>query len=249
MTTFCGTPQRHVEHCMGTLFSIDVRAPGVDHVAVNDVVTWLHWVDATFSTYRTDSQISRLGRGAITLTECAPEVTEVLERCAELGVETNGYFDCQAGGWLDPSGYVRGWAIERAGDLLIKAGSENHCINGGGDVQCLGAPSDGNDWQIGIADPVRPGEVIATISGSTLAIATSSTAERGRHITDPHTGVRPAVFAGITVVGPTLGVADAYATAAFAMGSDAEHWLVANGVSALLVEPDGRTISTFMSPT
>ena len=58
-------PQRHVEHCMGTVFSIDVRAPGVDHAVIDSVVRWLHWVDETFSTYQPASQISRLARGEI----------------------------------------------------------------------------------------------------------------------------------------------------------------------------------------
>jgi thiamine biosynthesis lipoprotein len=87
---------------MGTVFSIDIRPPGVDQAALDSVITWLHWVDATFSTYRQDSQISRLGRGELSLAECAPEVTEILDRCAELEAETAGYFSAWIGGSLDP---------------------------------------------------------------------------------------------------------------------------------------------------
>lgn len=229
---------------MGTVFSIDVRAPGVDHTAVEDVLAWLHWVDETFSTYRLGSQISRLGRGAIALADCAPEVAEVLTRCESLTAETGGYFDCRAAGDLDPSGYVKGWAIERASDMLAAAGSTNHCVNGGGDVQCRGAAAPGRDWRVGISHPLRPGELIASVSGPRLAVATSGTAERGSHITDPNSGTQPGGLASVTVVGTRLSEVDAYATAAFAMGGGAAHWLTANRVTAFVVDAGGRTQST-----
>lgn len=44
--------QRHVEHCMGTVFSFDIRPPGVDASVIAEAVKWLHWVDRTFSTYK-----------------------------------------------------------------------------------------------------------------------------------------------------------------------------------------------------
>lgn len=244
MSTVTAVPQRHVEHCMGTVFSIDVRAPGVARTSIEDVLKWLHRVDAMFSTYRHDSQISRLGRGEVDVADCAPEVGEVLARCAELHEETGGYFDANFGGGLDPSGYVKGWAIERASALLAAAGSINHCVNGGGDVQCLGIPSAERDWQVGIAHPLRPGQLIATVTAHNSAVATSGTAERGRHITDPHASGAPNPLASVTVVGRRLATVDAYATAAFAMGARAEEWLAAKGVRALLVGTDGRTAAT-----
>jgi thiamine biosynthesis lipoprotein len=227
---------------MGTVFSIDVRTPDAGVAAIDEVVAWLHWVDRTFSTYRDTSEISRLDRHAITLDECCPEVVDVLRRCAELADETEGYFDCRGDGRLDPSGYVKGWAIERASDLLTAAGAGDHCVNGGGDVQCAGAPSPDHSWHVGIAHPLRPGATIATVEGRALAVATSGTAERGRHIIDPHTGARPDRFASITVVGRRIADVDAYATAAFAMGEHAPAWLTARGLSALLVHPDGSVL-------
>jgi thiamine biosynthesis lipoprotein len=241
MSTATAVPHRQVEHCMGTVFSIDVRAPGVDASAVRDAVDWLHRVDAMFSTYRVDSEISRLQRGELTLTDCAPEVREVLARCAELYVETDGYFNCRYDGVLDPSGYVKGWAIERASDLLEAAGSGNHCVNGGGDVQCIGSAAPARPWRVGIADPLRRGQLLGTASGNRLAVATSGTAERGTHLVDPHTGDRPGAFVSITVIGTSLADVDAYATAAFAMGERAEQWLRDTGLPALLLRPDGST--------
>jgi FAD:protein FMN transferase len=240
MSTATALPQRHVEHCMGTVFSIDVRAPGVDGAAVARVVEFLHWVDETFSTYRPESAVSRLRRGEVALRDCPPEVAEVLDRCRELSVETDGYFDCRAGGVLDPSGFVKGWAIERASDLLAVAGSVNHCVNGGGDVQCTGQPAPGRPWRVGIADPSDPRRLVATVTGDRLAVATSGTAQRGAHIVDPRTGATPTAFRSVTVVGTSLALVDAYATAAFAAGADAPRWLRGRGLRALLVDADGR---------
>jgi thiamine biosynthesis lipoprotein len=238
--------QRHVEHCMGTVFSFDLRSPGVDGAALNRAIAWLHEVDRTFSTYRPDSDISRLDRREIHLDDCAPPVTEVLRRCRELTEETDGFFTCNVEGRLDPSGYVKGWAVERASDLLVAAGSRNHCIVGGGDVQCVGDAAPGRPWTVGIADPLRAGSMLATVTGSNLAVATSGTAERGRHIVDPHTGGHPDAWAGVTVVGSRLAEIDAYATAAFAMGERAEDWLRGRGLRALLVRPDGGLVSSGM---
>ena len=239
-------PIRRVEHCMGTVFSIDVRSPGCVPGAVDDVVAWLHQVDATFSTYRADSVISRLARGELSESDCAPEVREILGRCRTLEHDTDGYFSLYAGGTLDPSGLVKGWAIQRASELLTAAGSRNHCVNGGGDVQCTGTRSAEELWRIGIADPLRPGEVAAVVTGGDLAVATSGSAERGNHIVDPHDGSTPTALASVTVVGRELATADAYATAAFAMGPAASSWLDSlDGYRAFVVYRDGTRWANF----
>lgn len=234
--------RRRVEPCMGTVFSFELRDPDVPGEALEDVVSWLHHVDATFSTYRADSQISRLRRGEITLGDCEPDVRDVLALCSQAHTATDGYFDVHASGTLDPSGYVKGWAIERASDLLRAAGSGNHCVNGGGDVQCVGSPEPGRPWQVGIADPRERSRMVGTVSGTPLAVATSGTAERGRHILDPHTARAADTFVSITVVGRRLADVDVCATAAFAMGERAPEWLRATGRTALLVRPDGGVL-------
>ncbi len=216
---------------MGTVFSFDIRTPGVAENAVEEAVRWLHRVDSTFSTYRADSQISRLARGELSRDTCTSEVQTVLACCDQLREETGGYFSAYASRQLDPSGYVKGWSIERASDLLVAAGSRNHCVNGGGDVQCVGEAAPAQPWHIGITHPLQPRSLIATVGGGCgigdggLAVATSGIAERGPHIIDPHTRYAPDGLVSVTVVGSHLGRADAYATAAFAMGPSAKGWL------------------------
>lgn len=239
-----GSAVRRVEACMGTVFTIDVRPPAVTDSVLDEVLAWLHHVDATFSTYRPDSVISRLAAGQLAPDACPDEVSDVLAACERYRVATGGYFDCRYAGELDPSGYVKGWAIERASQLLELRGAGNHCVNGGGDVQCVGRPEPGQQWTVGIIDPRDRGTVLATVRGERLAVATSGPAERGRHIVDPHTDGRPDTWASVTIVGDRLAEVDVWATAAAAMGERAEAWLRERGLRGLLVRPDGTTITT-----
>ncbi|MCX5150785.1 FAD:protein FMN transferase [Streptomyces sp. NBC_00320] len=235
---------RHVEHVMGTVFSFDIRdepTPAI-RLALTEAVRRLHEVDAVFSTYRPDSHISRLDRGEIHLDDCPPEVHEVLSLCAQAAHDTDGWFSVIPAGTLDPSGLVKGWAAEAASRLLHEAGAHHTCVNGGGDLQIRGLASPGTPWRVGIAHPLRPGQLATVITADhDLAVATSGTAERGAHILDPHTGTPVTALASLTLVGPALTLTDTYATAAFARGDDAREWLEAlDGYEALVVLPDGR---------
>ncbi|MFC8453383.1 FAD:protein FMN transferase [Kitasatospora sp. NPDC057223] len=231
---------------MGTVFSFTVRDPGPGgrravEAALRRAVRRLHRIDETFSPYWRDSPVSRLARAEITLADCGPEVAEVLDRCREVAEETGGWFTAHPGGRLDPSGWVKGWAVEEAVRILRGAGAGDLCVSGGGDVRCVGGP-----WRVGIAHPGRPGALTAVVAGHDLAVATSGTGERGPHILDPHTG-RPAAgllslsLVARTTAALTLARTDAWTTAAFAMGPERGlAWAEArSGVEALAVLPDG----------
>src|SRR5437588_316919 len=115
-----------VEQIMGMPIVVDVRDENADNEDLVRMFDWLRWVDATFSTYREDSEISRIDRGELEPADAHPEVRSV---------------------------------------------------------------------------PAR-----------------------GDHVLDPHTGRPPADVLSVTVVGTELGTADAYATAAFAMGARGPQW-------------------------
>jgi len=215
----------HVEHCMGTVFTIDVRDPGDWSDAIARVVAWLHRVDGIFSTYRADSDISRLRRGEIGLEDADRLVADVLALCVTMQSKTDGYFTALWDGALDPTGLVKGWAIEAASEMLREAGSANHAVNGGGDIQLAGEATPGEPWRVGISHPIDRTHVMRIVPGRDFAVATSGRGERGDHIVNPYTG-RPATdLSGVTVVGPSLTRADAYATAGLAMGPAGERWL------------------------
>jgi thiamine biosynthesis lipoprotein len=229
---------------MGTVFTIDIRDPGDWTDPVRDVVTWLHRVDAIFSTYRTDSDISRIRRGELPVGDADPHVSTVLDLCAQVQTDTDGYFTAMPHGQLDPTGLVKGWAIEQADLLLREAGSGNHAVNGGGDMQLTGEAAPGRPWTVGITDPTNPARVSATATGRNFAVATSGTAERGSHIINPFTGRAADRLASVTAAGPSLTLADAYATAAFVMGQDALAWMEhQQGYETLLIGVDA-TIRT-----
>lgn len=242
-------PLRHVEHVMGTVFSFDVReVPAAGRLrvlaALDGAVVGLHRVDELFSTYRPDSQISRLGRGELTLSGCDPEVRDVLRLCEEAEYRSGGWFTARyAGAAPDPTGLVKGWAVERAARMLVSAGAGSVCVNGGGDVQVHGGP-----WRVGIADPLCRDELAAVVEAhGELAVATSGPAERGCHILDPRTGLPPADgLASVTVIATSLVEADAWATAACAMGAArARPWLQRlAGAEAFVVTAEGDTWHT-----
>jgi thiamine biosynthesis lipoprotein len=237
-------PLAHVEHCMGTAFSIRVLGPGVERTALDAALTWLHTMDAMFSTYRSGSEISRINAGTLLLPDASAEVRHVLAECERFKAGTAGYFDARADGTtLDPSGYVKGWAVQHVAEMLAAAGSLNHCVNGGGDVLCAGRPDPGRGWRIGIADPFRAGELLTSVEVTgPVGVATSGLAERGAHILNPHTGETATSTMSVTVVAADLVTADVYATAAAAMGPDLGcDWLAAKpDVRALTVDAGGR---------
>jgi thiamine biosynthesis lipoprotein len=210
---------------MGTAISVDVRDREFQPADLDDVFDWFRWVDDVFSTYKHDSQISRLARGDIGAAACDPEVIWVLEQCQQVSDAASGYFDVYATGSLDPSGLVKGWSVERASALLAERGSVSHCINAGGDIRVRGEPEPGRPWHIGITHPLVPRALTVVVAGRDVAVATSGTAERGLHVLDPHTGQPATALASVTVVGADLTLADGYATAAVAMGRDAPGWL------------------------
>jgi thiamine biosynthesis lipoprotein len=217
---------------MGMPISIHVRAGGDTAgviAAVAAVFEHLREVDRMFSTYRADSQISRLNSRQLRISECAAPVREVIDLCELARRRTGGYFDAMLPGpdgrvRLDPSGLVKGWAVERAADLLVERGVMDFCLNAGGDI-ALRAGADQPDWRIGVEDPSDPDRLLAVLLLRDGAVATSGTARRGAHIIDPHTGRPSTAIASVTVTGPSLTWADVYSTAAAARGARAKAWL------------------------
>jgi thiamine biosynthesis lipoprotein len=238
---------RRVEQVMGMPIILDLR-DDLDERVVDDVFGWFHRVDATFSTYREDSEISRLNREELALEDAHPDVRWVLRRCEELRLATGGYFDVHAASpdLVDPSGLVKGWSVDRAAAILDASGCRNFAINAGGDIRLRGGALPAAEWRVGVEHPLRRDKIAKVIEASDLAIATSGEYARGAHVCDPHTRRAPTGILSVTVAGPDLATADAYATAAFAMGaSRVVHWTARLcDYEALTILGDGRVLST-----
>jgi thiamine biosynthesis lipoprotein len=242
-----GVVVRHVEHVMGMAVSIHVRDDDTRASTLDGAIAHLRDVDARFSTYRSDSEVSRLARGSISLEDCSDDVRAVLALADAVRLRTGGYFDVVRRGGdgepvLDPSGIVKGWAVDGAVHLLASAGLRSFFVNAGGDVVARGADA-GPPWRIGIRHPFDPKAVFTVACATDLCVATSGTYERGAHIVDPHTGRPPSGLASLTVVGPTLALVDAFATAAFAMGRAGVAWVADQpGFGVCAVTEDGRVL-------
>lgn len=242
----------HVGEVMGTVVSLDARtedaAPAEDGFAA--AMAWLREADARFSTYRDDSEIRRLDRGELRLEETHPDVRTVLDRCARLREETGGAFDVRATGRLDPSALVKGWAVQRAADLLQARGLADFMLAAGGDVVVRGGARPEPTWRIGVQHPRDRAAVATRFDATDCAIATSGTYERGAHLIDPRTGGPPVGVLSVTVLGADLGTADAYSTAAFALGPDGPAWtLTLDGYESLTILADERVLRTPGFPT
>lgn len=208
---------------MGTVVSFEVR-PGDESrhaatAALESACTILHAADDTFSLYMPMSPMSRLRRGETSLEQSPPEIAEVLGYCAEARRLSDGWFDPWAmPGGLDPTGLVKGWATQRAAQVLEDSGMAAAMVNGAGDIACFGRPETGRAWTVGIQDPHHPKRVLRTVRVE-RAIATSGTSQRGEHIYDPFLGVPGSRALSATVTGPSLAMADALATALLARGA------------------------------
>ena len=248
---------RYVEHVMGMPVSLALRGRHADTAeggaAWTAAMDELREVDRVFSTYRSDSVISRLDRGELDLAGCPPVVGEVLALGVRASAESDGAFSTSlpvpeeptGRRRLDPSGLVKGWAAERAARHLARLDATDYCLSVGGDITCRADPRSA-PWRIGVEDPHDPARLVAVVPLRTGAVATSGTAHRGAHLVDARTGLAPTGIASVTVVGPSLTWADIDATAAYAQGRRAAQWLRTRPItSALVVEAD-RVVTTVL---
>ncbi|MEY4158343.1 MAG: hypothetical protein RL743_838 [Actinomycetota bacterium] len=215
---------------MGTFASLHVDGVGDERViaaAWHEALGLMVDVETRFSTFRADSEISRINRGELHLLDASADVAEVMDACTWLEHESNGVFRARrSNGGLDPAGFVKGWAAERAGRVLVEHGLTQWYLNVGGDIQTAGRQASGEQWRIGVVDPADKTAVAAWFDiPDGWAVATSGTAARGAHVWDGRDGSAVARVGSFTVIGPHLMWADAFATICFALGDAAGEWL------------------------
>jgi FAD:protein FMN transferase len=239
---------RRVEHVMGMPISLALRGRHTHDAADAAwaaVLDTLRAADAVFSTYRADSVVSAIRRGELALADAPQDVHEVLAIAARAERATDGAFSAWRSGpdgvrVLDPSGVVKGWAVQRAAAALHTLAGTDSCLSAGGDMLCRSMS--GQPWHVGIEDPHDPTRLLAVVAVRDGAVATTGTAHRGAHLVDARTGTTPGAVAQVTVIARSLTDADVDATAAYTLGPDAAQWLRRRvGRNGLVVWADGTT--------
>jgi thiamine biosynthesis lipoprotein len=224
--------KRYEVNVWGTVLFLDVASSAISEAEIDEAVElvkkFVCEVDEVFSTYKDGSFVSRLRRGEIAIEDCPGDLQEVWKLCGIARGLTDGAFDPWAvTGGFDPSGYVKGWAADRAAQILIGAGCEHIQVNAAGDLTLRGGVNEKGvtgPWKIGVVNPDNRQEVLRIFEINDGAIATSGTYERGAHIFDPATGTIAIGAKSATVIGPDGGLTDALATALMVAGEDGAGW-------------------------
>lgn len=203
--------------------------------------------DERFSLYREESELSRVNRGELRLTQTGPELRDCYALALGWRSRTDGVFTPhRADGAIDLSGIVKSLAIVEAGDALHRLGVRDWSLNAGGDILVGGDQALGFDWSAAIVDPLDRQSLLATVplGRPVRAVATSGSAERGEHIwTSVDGGFSP--YRQVTVFGPDIVTADVLATAIIAGGQAAlDRSTAAFPIDVLAVLRDGSLLAT-----
>jgi FAD:protein FMN transferase len=184
---------------------------------LDQVFAYFHEIDQRFSPYKKNSELASVNDG-LAAKYWSKSMREIMRLCDQTKRLSNGYFDIEHAGKLDPSGLVKGWAIYQAVNMLRKQKLEHFYIEAGGDIEVGGLSSRGTAWRIGIRNPNNIQEIVKAVELTNMGIATSGTYIRGQHIYNPKSGKVIKDVVSLSVIGPNIYEADRFATAAFAMG-------------------------------
>ena len=215
--------------------------------AIESAFVFFEAVDARFSTYKTDSEITHFNQGLHSLIELSMEMKEVLSLADDTKLATRGYFDIKnPQGLTDPSGIVKGWSIHKIAYRLIDQGIKNFSVEAGGDIETNGTNENGEVWKVGIRNPFNTEEIIKRVQLHNAGIATSGTYIRGAHIYNPHNMEKPTGnLVSLSVIGPNAYEADRFATAAFAMGPSGIDFIESlDNFEGYMITKDGQAIFT-----
>ena len=233
--------------CMGTVFRFtfpaEVSALAESLLPVGHQL--LIEADQTFSTYKPNSEISRIARGELELSAASVEVRQAFADCLSWNQITGGAFDANNGEFWDPSGLVKALATQSVVEFFEANGLRNFTINAGGDIVLGSEVEDQLLSRVGIANAKSiAAEDFSPLTGVDLAgtnfraVATSGNAERGEHIWNS-----TKEFLQVSVVARDLISADVWATAIYSGGAKTLALLPAE-FECLVVTRDGQIQKT-----
>lgn len=230
---------------MGMPITVDILDSSVHREDLDQIFAFFVAVDERFSTYKATSEISHINRGELAVAHSSAQMQTVFALSEQTKKETYGYFNIQRDGLYDPSGIVKGWAIQNAAQMLKEQGFRHFYVEAGGDIQ-VADHKHGQLWRIGIRNPFNRAENVKVLALTERGIATSGTAIRGQHIYDPYRPERPILdIVSLTVIGPDIYEADRFATAAFAMGRKGIQFLEqVEGCEGYMIDAQARATLT-----
>lgn len=187
-----------------------------------------------------------------------PDNSEITDALAKVGWN-RVKVDCKAGTIslpeggmaLDLGGIAKGYALERAREVMKRMGISAGLLNAGGDIVAMGEKAPGRPWRIGVQDPRDPKGLIAVAAVRDGVVVTSGDYERffeanGKryhHILDPTTGYPAEGLQSVTIIARDGLTSEALATAGiFVMGVQRGLNYLENfpGIEGLLVDSEGR---------
>jgi thiamine biosynthesis lipoprotein len=229
---------------MGMPITIEIVDATATNEAFNKAFAFFEYIDTTFTPFKEDSEVSKFNRGE--LDSPSDDMRLILSLAEQTKQQTNGYFDVFHNSRFNPSGIVKGWAINEVAKLLRREGFRNFYVDAGGDIQVDGKNFRGEKWRVGIRNPFEPTQIVKMVCLTNGGIATSGLYNRGKHIYNPkdHTDQLDQV-ASITVIGENVYEADRFATAAFAMGTDGIYFIESlAGFEAYMIDKNGYATLT-----
>jgi thiamine biosynthesis lipoprotein len=217
---------------MGTVCEIEAANPDAAFAEARRI-------EAMISTWRDDSELSRLNRGEIA--KPSPELDALLREATAISRETGGAFDPTIGrftlprrgakGTIDEGGFGKGYALDRM--LALTEGDA--VINFGGQIAVRGAR------EVAIAHPLHRDRPAVTLTLRDASLSTSSDSEQPGHILDPATGRPIPSWGSVSVIDSSAFRADALSTALYVMGPERGlAWARAHNVVAIFITDLGE---------
>lgn len=230
---------------MGMPITINIVDRNAKEKDIEEIFSYFCHIDNIFSTYKQDSDITKINNKTISVNQAAEEVKYILALAKQTKQETQGYFDVYHNNTLDPSGIVKGFAIFQGAEKLRSKGYKNFFIEIAGDIEINGTNGKDEAWKVGIENPFNRKEIIQVLNLTNQGIATSGTYIRGNHIYNPKKNIPATDIASITIIGPNVYDADRFATAAFAMGKQGLPFIEQlSGFEAYMIDNNQRAYYT-----
>ena len=144
----------------------------------------------------------------------------------------------------------KGYAVDKAKELLVSKQVRGGIINASGDLTTWGTKANGEKWMIGIANPMSKDKIYSWLPIVESSVATSNNAEKYiifdskkySHIIDPRTGYPSMGINSVSIFAKSAELCDALATAVFVMGKEAGMSLINQfgGTEVIIIDSDNE---------